>query len=355
LAAEYAAATGDLAAFAQPLAPHPIRHAELEPLAAHLARQFDYLLTEVGFGPNGHLLMGDCDWADGYMGDADRDAMRREGESVLNSAMAAWVLPVWAALAERLGDAPRAARARAVAADLRERVAAEWTGRWFRRARCGALAVGEETLFLEVQPWAILCGAADPVMARTLVGEIDRHLRRGSPLGARQHWPLGAKEPFAPGESLSGGVWFALLGPLIWAMSKVDPQMAIDEWRRFSLTGHAAAYPDIWEGTLSGPDAYNAPESRRPGRTWGACQAYPVNNPHAHAQPLMAYLRLLGVEPLADGALQAFGGPGAFHSPTFAIDEDGGGLLRSRGRAAIVTAQGRVAGDSLITWKGRGA
>src|SRR5512144_2271258 len=98
---------------------------------------------------------------------------------------------------------------------------------------------------------------------------------------------------------------------LIWAAPRVPNALAWDEWRRMTLAGHTAAYPGIWEGTLSGPDSYNAPESQRPGRTWGspllAMQAFPVNNMHSHAQPLLAFLRLLGVEPTARGSL-AVGG-----------------------------------------------
>lgn len=68
-----------------------------------------------------------------------------------------------------------------------------------------------------------------------------------------------------------------------------------------TLHAHSAAYPAMWTGTLSGPDCYLAPESGRPGETWAlpelgvAMQAYPVANLHSHAQPLFAYLRLLGV------------------------------------------------------------
>ncbi|MER6949664.1 hypothetical protein ABT294_37195 [Nonomuraea sp. NPDC000554] len=83
-----------------------------------------------------------------------------------------------------------------------------------------------------------------------------------------------------------------------------------------SLAAHTAAYPDVWEGTLSGPDAYLAPETDRPGRTWDlaevgvAMQAYPVANLHSHSQPLLAYLRLLGVDPLRTDPLRT-DGPGA--------------------------------------------
>ena len=151
--------------------------------------------------------------------------------------------PDWAAEADTLGSA------------LRERVRAEWTGRWFRRARCGDLAVGDDTLFLEVQSWAILCGAADELMGRRLLETINERLRRNSPLGARQHWPLGDKEPFPRGEALTGGIWFSLQHPLIWAAAKLRPELAVDEWNRFTLGAHAEAYPAVWEGTISGPDS----------------------------------------------------------------------------------------------------
>jgi hypothetical protein len=90
---------------------------------------------------------------------------------------------------------------------------------------------------------------------------------------------------------------------LIWAAARHDPELAWDEWHRMSLRAHTAAYPDIWMGTLSGPDAYLPPESDRPGETWAwpdlgvAMQAYPIANLHSHSQPLLAYLRLYGVEP----------------------------------------------------------
>jgi hypothetical protein len=211
--------------------------------------------------------------------------------------------------------------------------------------------VGDDTLFLEVQPWAILCGAADEAMGRQLLATIDERLRHGSALGARQHWPLAAKEPFPNGEALSGGIWFSLLQPLIWAASRLCPDLAVDEWRRFSLANHAIAYPTTWEGTLSGPDAYNAPESARPGRTWGACQAYPVNNPHAHAQPLMAYLRLLGVEPDSHGALCVGGGPGAFESRTFGLDESGAGWLTALGPVTVRSPFGEAqGGPGDVAW-----
>ena len=100
--------------------------------------------------------------------------MKSEGESVLNSAMAAWVLPTYAGLCDRLGDAETAGAARALGEELRVAVGREWNGRWFRRAYGpGAPPVGDEDCWLEVQPLALLCGAANADQASTLLGVID--------------------------------------------------------------------------------------------------------------------------------------------------------------------------------------
>jgi hypothetical protein len=145
---------------------------------------------------------------------------------------------------------------------------------------------------------------------------------------------------------------------LIWAAARFSPELAQDEWRRFTLTNHTNVYPDVWEGTLSGPDAYNAPASQRPGRTWAfsgfALQQFPLNCLHAHAQPLLSYLRLLGVEPLADGSLRVAGGCGEFRSRTFQISADGSGSLSARGPVKLLTRDGLVTGSSgNVRWPAR--
>ncbi|GAA4622735.1 hypothetical protein GCM10023196_016110 [Actinoallomurus vinaceus] len=352
LAAEYAAATGDLDAFARPVPYHPCHHADPVPLEENLRRQFRFFADEVGVGEHGHVRILNADWNDLALSETgiDRESMIEHGESVLNSAMAAWVLPVYAGLAERLGDTATAAEARVRAADLRERVANEWNGRWFRRAYGpGAEPVGDNDLWLEVQPWAILCGAADPTRARALLTTIDETCRKGSPLGARVRWP--------PSEGNRGSVWFSINMTLIWAAARHDPDLAWDEWRRMTLHAHSAAYPDTWAGTLSGPDAYLAPESDRPGQTWAlpelgvAMQAYPVANLHSHAQPLLGYLRLLGVEPTADGRVRC-GGDGHFESRTLTVRPDGSGRLRGVGTIGVLTRDGRtVRGNGELTWQ----
>lgn len=301
LAAEYLSATGDVAAFADAVPYHPVHRAEPVSLGENLRRQFRFLTDVVGRGEHGHLRILNADWNDMAITESgvDREVMISHGESVLNSAMAAWVLPRYATLAERLGDHATAAEARKLGEELRDLVAGEWNGRWYRRAYGPGAVVGESDLWLEVQPWAILSGAAPPERAVELLHTIERTSAAGSPLGARLRWP--DRGGYGPGGV--GTIWYAINMTLIWAAAQHVPELGWQWWRRMSLAAHTAAYPDVWEGTLSGPDAYLAPETERPGRTWDlaevgvAMQAYPVANLHSHSQPLLAYLRLLGVEP----------------------------------------------------------
>jgi hypothetical protein len=78
-------------------------------------------------------------------------------------------------------------------------------------------------------------------------------------------------------------------------------------------------------------------------------QAYPVSNLHSHAQPLLAYLRLLGVEPAPDGGLRT--GSGSFASQVLTLRPDGSGSLRTRGEVTVHTGTGRiVTGSGAVAW-----
>ena len=353
LAAEYAAATGDLEAFEAQLDYHPIYGAGAVALAENLRRQFGYFAEGVGRGEQGHVRILNADWNDTAipLSGVDPETMKAEGESVLNSAMAAWVLPTYAGLCDRLGDCETAAAARSLGEELRAAVAREWNGHWFRRAYGpGAPPVGDEDCWLEVQPWAVLSGAADAEQTRALLAGIDQRLRGDSPLGARVRWPvdLASDVMGGPGEGAGGGgIWFSINMTLVWAAAGVDRELAWDEWRRMTLANHQRHYPGVWTGTLSGPDAYNGIESKRPGETWGSkllsMQANAVNNQHSHSQPLLSYLRLLGVEPLRDGRLRV-GGGASFTSRSFRLAGDGHGSLEALGPVVLETKFGEVRG-----------
>ena len=79
-------------------------------------------------------------------------------------------------------------------------------------------------------------------------------------------------------------------------------------------------------------------------------QAFPVNNSHSHAQPLLAYLRLLGVEPTPAGTL-AVGKGGRFASPVFELRTSGRGRLEALGEVTLETTRGAVrGGPGTVRW-----
>jgi len=362
-AAEYLAATGDFESLDTVSPFHPEYRAAPVTLREHLRLQHRYFIDQVGLGEHGHVRMLNADWNDMAIEESavDRDVMWARGESVLNTAMASTVLPIWAGAAERLGFGSEAQEARVLAEQLRQTVAGEWNGQWFRRAYGpGADPVGERDMWLEVQPWALLCGAATDAQARTLIDVLEEGARKNSPIGCRLKWPLLPQhrdDLWPPGEGTWGGTWFSINMTLVWALARYDRAKAWDEFHRMTLRVHERTYPDQWAGTLSGPDSYNSPEADRPGESWTlpvlhhAMQAFPVGNMHSHCQPVMSYLRLLGVEPATDGALLVGSGEGSWRSRVLELREDGHGALHARGPVTVRTPTGDVQGSgSTVTW-----
>ncbi len=79
-------------------------------------------------------------------------------------------------------------------------------------------------------------------------------------------------------------------------------------------------------------------------------EAVPVNNLHSHAQPMLALLRVLGVEPTPSGTL-AVGGGGHFASRTFCLHTDGHGSLEAQGAVGIESRHGRATGGpGVVRW-----
>ena len=309
LATEYVFATRDFDLLDEPLAYYPPGEGARAPVWDHLVQAYRHLVDVVGVGARGLLRARNADWNDGLVFEAALDDPGRfiaEGESTLAAAFAAWVLPGFAALARSRGEGTLAEEVDAFVAGQREKLRSLWTGRWLPRAILpdGDL-YGTGRLHLEPQPWAILAGVTDEGQTNTLLDEIDVLLRDGSPLGARL---ISAGPEGTPsGEATQGGVWFSITHTLVWAATARRPDLAWDEFMRNTLGNHTSVYPDIWVGVWSGPDAYNSDWSPRPGWTWDIPafnafgQRWPIQNVHAHAQPLLSFLRLVGLEPTPEG------------------------------------------------------
>jgi hypothetical protein len=259
----------------------------------------------------------------GYVSDDDQLLVEEVGESVLNAAMAAYGLDIYSRLLRYSGDNTLAEDALRLADAQRRAVCAQWTGKWFRRAWLSDNLgwVGEDNLWLEPQPWAIIGRSASLDQAKVLVQSIDTNVRQPSKTGANIHGRPDDKMAGDDGIGANAGIWPSINGTLVWALALVDGKMAWDEWMKNTLAFHAENYPEIWYGIWSGPDTYNSEFSDFPGGTIhkgeedssretkeerdleriGAATEivwtdYPVMNMHPHAWPLQNIPKLLGVE-----------------------------------------------------------
>jgi hypothetical protein len=316
-ASEYVLATRDRAFLDEVIPTYPCAGgaAGEETVRNLLARSYRHLTGEIGTGRHGlmRLMMGD--WNDnmvlGYVSPAQYSEVRQVGESVLNAAMASYVLDYYATMLRYVGDAALASDAHEKAEAQRQAVRAQWAGRWFLRAWLTPELgwVGKDQLLLEPQPWAIIGGAATSEQTRDLVQAMDELVRRPSPIGAMLQNKGTKMELSPPGSLENGGVWPSINGTLVWALALADGKMAWDEWKKNSLAGHAEAYPEVWCGIWSGPDCYNSMLSKYPGQTyfydpqtWKGppdpgpnWTDFPVMNMHPHAWPLYDVPKLLGV------------------------------------------------------------
>jgi len=277
-----------------------------------LSRCYRHLTDDVGAGEHGLMRMLQDDWNDALVNAwttlAESKEVVEKSESVLNSAMAAYVFDYYARMLKYAGAGEEVTRPiREQAGAHRKAVEAQWTGEWFRRAWLGPTNgwLGEKCIWIEPQPWAIIGESASGEQTRTLVRNIDQKLRQGSKIGAMQlsagpdqvqkgMWKSEA------GTQVNGGVWPSLNQTLIWALAGVDGAMAWDEWKKNSFARHAEVYPEIWYGTWSGPDVLNSATSKQPGATTGGkpfgWTDFPVLNMHTHACPLYALTKLIGLE-----------------------------------------------------------
>ena len=343
-------ATGDTALLDEPIGFRPRRRgtAEATTVRERALLLWRRLRDHVGLGPHGLVRVCSGDWNDPISAMApDRRAFRRHGESTYNSAFACYVLPR-AAMLLRPTHPKVADEIDAFVDRLRAAVAQMWQGRWFLRGHDGrtglpssATAIGADHLFLDANAWCLIAQVGDDGMRRTLVEEIATRSDEPSPIGAlaldRPHKVRGGILP--DGWDTNGGIWAALNAFLTWGYALHDPDLAWRSLHKQGFAAHASAYPRVWYGIWSGPDAYNAHYAEQPGETFvqpaTPMQEFPVMNSNAEAGPLLATLKVFGIE----------AGPGGFNVTPHVPDSVGPWRLRTM----LIDVKGR--GSECEVWK----
>lgn len=271
----------------------------------HARAAFDHLMNSVGLGENGLIRMGDGDWADGVV---IENALQRVflgvsyelsadwGESIPNTQMAIYVLPLAADVLEKY-DPQLAGQMQAVVPGLKAAVEKQWAGRWYNRAILRNILnepvlIGKYAINLEAQSWALISGiAAEAGHEPALIEAIDSLLDNNAPTGAT--------------DAVRGHVSAAISQLLTWGYSRSRPDLAWRSLLKQTFATHAATFPSIWFGIWTAPDSLNGTEGDRPGGTWASpvtpMTDFPAMNTNPHAMALLSLIRLCGLEPVGDG------------------------------------------------------
>jgi len=331
LVSEYILGTRDIEFLSEEISRYPVygSRAEIVSVDEVLKRCYRHLVKKTGTGRHGLQRLSNGDWNDGVVigniSPEKHKEIQKEGESVLNAAMAIFSVKIYSEMLSFINESELAEEVLKYSESQREAVRAQWLGKWFRRAWLTEDLgwVGEDQMWLEPQPWAIIGGALDDSQKKILVQSIDNLVRKPSKIGARLH-SKGIESIRNVGQGVNAGIWPSINGTLIWALSLVDGQMGWDEWKKNMRAYHAENFPDVWYGIWSGPDTYNSDLSEYPGQTafderlmsaeeelldgeehlahvGTAWTDFPVFNLHPHAWPLYDVTRLLGINFTSDG------------------------------------------------------
>lgn len=290
---EYLGATGDLAFLDQPMPFWPRDAAPDAIVWDHLHDAVRHLFDVVGTGEHGLIRVQTGDWSDGIVFEApDRDLAVAAGESVPNTQMAITVLPRVADLIEPR-DAALAAEIRQRVEAMREAVQVAWTGSFFGRAYFGDGELAHaDKVNLEAQVWALLGDTfVSPGDREALLEVVKSELDAPSSTGAA----------LVPG----GQIWPAISALLTWGYAREDAELGWGHLVRNTMAAHAVSYPEIWYGIWSGPDGLNGSAGDRPGQSWFSPVTpmvdFPTMNNNQHAMPMLAALRVAGLEATASG------------------------------------------------------
>ena len=310
---EYLAATGDYAFLDEHVPFYP--PSESPPgvtVLDHVNKAVRHLFEVNGIGENDLIKVGTNDWSDSIVTEtalqfglgfaAAYTNSKQHGESIPNTQMALYVLPLLAAilkdrdpqLVDYIYDTPnqpgRLERLRLALQD-------QWNANgWYNRAILRDSQNRRRVVdhfSLEAQVWALISGiAADHGKESELIEKVDQILDRPSPIG-------GTLIP-------EGMVWPAISQLLTWGYARANrTQLAWRSLNRNTFAMHSHVYPDIWFNTWSGPDGINGRSAELPGGTWFSpltpMTDFPVMNANQDAMALLGMLRVCGIEPSFSG------------------------------------------------------
>lgn len=268
----------------------------------HLQAAFRHLKERVSTGKHSMIRCGTGDWNDALVGFSKRKlATIRKGESLLNAGLAALVLPNLSALLRDI--APDFSQELHNYGEIQAKAAKQlWNGKWWARGYLGVgdRMLGQDRLFLDCQAFPTLAGLLDAEEQQVLLQSIQEKSISPEPHGATALAPPMKGLFLQPGADTNGGIWAAVNSWTAWLLSTIDPKAGWEFFLHTTMKQRAEAYPDIWYGIWSGPDAFNASCNKHPGETYNHVVTpmtdFPVMNANYHSGPLLNSIRMAGIE-----------------------------------------------------------
>jgi hypothetical protein len=249
-------------------------------------------------------------------------------ESNLVTAQAAYIYPRMALVADHAGAHAFAAQLRKAAARDLATIKRQYVpDGWFARGYSGTTQLGRGAINAEPQAWGLLAGAATRSQAVRLVKGYRRFLVGiGAPKGPTKIGAALAPSATDPAVTQTtkpvingsaewpGGSWYAVDGWITWALAELAGEVphatayAWNEFERNTLTAHAVAFPQHWDGVISVDDEcaayYQSPKSSCGiglATGFGAVPGYDTQIMHQPAYSLFDLLKLVGLNTTSAG------------------------------------------------------
>jgi cellobiose phosphorylase len=156
------------------------------------------------------------------------------------------------------------------------------------RARVNLEIMGDKTLFLEPQGYALQMSEISFEQKERILAEVQKRVMTGEVMGARLGEEL-FKNPYGDPMISTGLFWWAMNGPLILGVDSFDHKAAWEMLRKMTFDNHARNFPTYWEGYWTDSDALGSSLLPFEG---SIPSPFPAYCGHAHAWPLYVYYRL---------------------------------------------------------------
>lgn len=309
LLGEYLKVTKDYKFLLEDITPYPADERHKMKVYELVKNCYVFLRDSINVGDHGLIKLLNSDWNDAifYIVKEPYNRVFNSGESHMNTAMGITTLQTLIPELENaiyifdndiekenlkvLCESMKIYRQRILDAFLKE-----LEGRTFsKRMYFAGKSYGEDNMFLEPQCYALQINELSNEQKTKLYDEMQRRVYQGEVLGAREQQAPEFEDPeFDKGSRENGGFWWALNGPIIMAMNKMNKEEAWKLLKNMTFDNYSNHFPEYWSSYWSASDNVESsliPEEGLPDQSENyAC--IPIFCAHPHAWPLFLYYLL---------------------------------------------------------------